>query len=282
MKEKESQRIDDQSMKEKSEECERLFRDNIFQKNEMEASVKPISSPKPQAKPSIEGKRKRGKARVFISTDEEETESDEEETESDEEETESDEGVKEVKKISKATKVAKEKPSSEPKSHKKSKTSKHDVALKKGKIEVKPPISLDQIVNEVVKNVISKVEIERLLKLTKNEFRSKYKVNKIMFGKIDEVAKENKKILSKVLLENQYEVNQIVEKIEVSMQEVVRFEDERKEDEGKDKDDNPLVDADNPLVLEKKENIEMNVEKGKVEVKVETLARGTKELVKGK
>lgn len=51
-------------------------------------------------------------------------------------------------------------------------------------------------------SIICKEEIERFLQLTKNEFKSKYKVNKIMFVKIDEVAKETKNFLTKVLLEN--------------------------------------------------------------------------------
>lgn len=99
---------------------------------------KPVSSPKPQAKPSDEGKRKREQARVFIPVDEEEMESNE--------------AVKEVKaKTAKATKVTKEKPSGGPKYGKKSKF-KLDEALKKGKLEVKPPMSLNEIDNEVVKN----------------------------------------------------------------------------------------------------------------------------------
>lgn len=64
------------------------------------------------------------------------------------EETEFDEAVKEVKaKAAKATKVSKEKPSG-----KKSMPSKLDEALNEGKLEFKPPISLNEIVNEVVKN----------------------------------------------------------------------------------------------------------------------------------
>lgn len=102
-------------------------------------------------------------------------------------------------------------------------------------------------------SIISKEEIDRLLQLAKNEFRSKYRVNKIMFGKIDEVVKEVEKILTKNLLDNQYEVNQVkgqgytnpevqtmddtfvlqvetVEKVEVNIEDV----DAGKEDEGKD------------------------------------------------
>lgn len=56
-------------------------------------------------------------------------------------------------------------------------------------------------------SIITTEEIDRLLKLTKNEFKRKYRVNKIMLGKIDEVVKETKNILTKILLDNQYEVN---------------------------------------------------------------------------
>lgn len=38
--------------------------------------------------------------------------------------------------------------------------------------------------------MISKTEVDRLLKIAKSGFRSKTRVNKIMFGKVDEVAKE--------------------------------------------------------------------------------------------
>lgn len=65
----------------------------------------------------------------------------------------SDEAIKEVKKISKVVKVVKEKPSSGFKSSKESKPSELDEALKKGKLEVEPPMSLNEIVNEVIKNV---------------------------------------------------------------------------------------------------------------------------------
>lgn len=85
---------------------------------------------------------------------------------------------------------------------------------------------------------------------------------------------------------------QTVEKVEVNVQQEVRVEDAvdkgeedaRKADEGKDKDDNHLVDTDNPLVLEKEADTKKNVEKEKVEVKVEveTKARDTAEPVKGK
>lgn len=37
---------------------------------------------------------------------------------------------------------------------------------------------------------ISKEEIDRLLQSTKSEFRSKHRVNKVMLGKINEIAKE--------------------------------------------------------------------------------------------
>lgn len=95
--------------------------------------------PKYSFKPSVERKRKRGKARVFIHVDDEENESDE--------------VVKEVKaKAAKATKVVEEKQSGGAKHGKKSKSSKFDVILKQRKFSIVPPITLDEIVNEVVKN----------------------------------------------------------------------------------------------------------------------------------
>lgn len=98
-----------------------------------------MSSSKTQDKPSCEGKRKRGKARVFIHVDEGEIDSNE--------------AVKEVKdKASKATKISKEKPSNGVKSGKKSKPFELDEALKKGKLKVNPPMSLNEIMNEIVKN----------------------------------------------------------------------------------------------------------------------------------
>lgn len=42
--------------------------------------------------------------------------------------------------------------------------------------------------------VISKSEVDRLLKVAKRSFRSKTRVNKIMLGKVDEVDKETKTI----------------------------------------------------------------------------------------
>lgn len=197
--------------------------------------TKPARKSKPLVKPFSEGKRKRGQTRVFIPIDDEETGFDE--------------TVKEVK--AKATKVTIN--SKEKLFGKKSKPSKINEALKKGKLEVIPPMSLNEIVNEVVKNgnlkplselygkfdesgkisleeatieylnvyskalielmtvipkslyeildarrqttnkedeglkehvlvnlcsVISKEEIDRLLKLEKNDFESKYRVNK--------------------------------------------------------------------------------------------------------
>lgn len=71
----------------------------------------------------------------------------------DDEKVESDETIKEVKaKATRATKVAKEKLSGGARPGKKFKTSKLDEALKKGKLEVKPPMSLSEIVNEAMKN----------------------------------------------------------------------------------------------------------------------------------
>lgn len=85
---------------------------------------------------------------------------------------------------------------------------------------------------------------------------------------------------------------QTTEQVEVNVQEEVRVEDAidkgeedaRKVDEGKDKDDNPLVDADNPPILEREADTKKDVEKEKVEVKVEVEfeARDITKLVKGK
>lgn len=63
-------------------------------------------------------------------------------------------------------------------------------------------------------SIISKEEIDRFIKIEMKEFRNKYKVNKMMSEKIDEVAKEIEKILTKVLLENQYEVNKNSPKVQ--------------------------------------------------------------------
>lgn len=43
--------------------------------------------------------------------------------------------------------------------------------------------------------VISRDEVERLFKLAKEKFKSKRIINRIMLGKIDEVAKEIEKII---------------------------------------------------------------------------------------
>lgn len=84
----------------------------------------------PQGKPFGEEKRKQGQARVFILVDEEETKLDE--------------AVKEVKaKATKVTKIAMEKPFGGTKPGKK---------FKIYELDDKPPMSLDQIVNEVIKN----------------------------------------------------------------------------------------------------------------------------------
>lgn len=48
--------------------------------------------------------------------------------------------------------------------------------------------------------MLSKEEINRILKKAKNEFRRKTKVNKIMIDKTDEVIKDTETILRKVLL----------------------------------------------------------------------------------
>lgn len=55
--------------------------------------------------------------------------------------------------------------------------------------------------------VISKSEIDKLLKISKSRFRSKTRVNKIMFRKKYEVTKEIEEILKQILMENQYEIN---------------------------------------------------------------------------
>lgn len=55
--------------------------------------------------------------------------------------------------------------------------------------------------------VISKDEVDRLLKMAKSRFRSKTRVNKIMLKKVDEVAKETLIILKQVLEEHKYEIN---------------------------------------------------------------------------
>lgn len=54
--------------------------------------------------------------------------------------------------------------------------------------------------------VIAKAKMDRVLKVSNPEFSSKARVNKIMIGKIYEVAKDTKIILRTILLENKYEV----------------------------------------------------------------------------
>lgn len=71
----------------------------------------------------------------------------------DEEETESDEIVKELKaQTPKITKISKKKPTSKTRSGKKPKASEFDEALKQGKFTIVPPMTLEKIVNGVVKN----------------------------------------------------------------------------------------------------------------------------------
>lgn len=55
--------------------------------------------------------------------------------------------------------------------------------------------------------IISKAEVLRLLKIAKDRFRSKKRVNKLMLGKIDEVTKETKTILRQFVIERRYDVN---------------------------------------------------------------------------
>lgn len=54
--------------------------------------------------------------------------------------------------------------------------------------------------------MISKSEVDRILKIAKNRFRSKKRVNKIMLKKVVEVDKEIETILQ-FLEDNRYEVN---------------------------------------------------------------------------
>lgn len=129
-----------------------------------------------------------------------------------------------------------------------------------------------------------------------------------MLAKIDEAAKETKKILTKKLLDNYYEVNQekgqeeshseeqkmpshdnpkvqtmddtfvpevqSVEPVEANVENA----DAGKEDEGKDKVENPSIDVVNPSTPKK------NAEKEEMEVKVEvkSKAKDIVEIVKGK
>ncbi|XP_057836893.2 uncharacterized protein LOC131047082 [Cryptomeria japonica] len=55
---------------------------------------------------------------------------------------------------------------------------------------------------------ISWVEVERLSKLANEKFKRKKRINKIMLGKINEIAKETEEIRKNFLLELRYEVNQ--------------------------------------------------------------------------
>lgn len=107
-----------------------------------------------------------------------------------EEEIESDEEVREVKKTATYARVVRKPLSSEVPPVKKAKT--------QGDMEY-------TLVNLCL--VISKDEIQRILKLVQENFRSKHKVNKIIFGKFAEIAKETKRILKKLLKENQYQIN---------------------------------------------------------------------------
>lgn len=69
----------------------------------------------------------------------------------------------------------------------------------------------DEIIKEYVlvnlSSVISKVEVVRLLNIAKERFKSKKRVNKIMFGKIDEVTKETEVIMRQFLIDQRYDVN---------------------------------------------------------------------------
>ncbi|XP_059071298.1 uncharacterized protein LOC131865151 [Cryptomeria japonica] len=54
---------------------------------------------------------------------------------------------------------------------------------------------------------VTKDEIQRILVLAKENFQSRHRVNKIIFGRIDKVVKDTKGILKKILKENDYQVN---------------------------------------------------------------------------
>lgn len=51
-------------------------------------------------------------------------------------------------------------------------------------------------------SIITKSEVDIILKIAKNKFRSKTRVNRIMLGKVDEVAMETEAILKQVLEKN--------------------------------------------------------------------------------
>ncbi|XP_059067434.1 uncharacterized protein LOC131858260 [Cryptomeria japonica] len=57
-------------------------------------------------------------------------------------------------------------------------------------------------------SVISKAEVDRLLKLAKDIFKRKRRVNKIMYRKIDEVVKETKAILKQFMKVHRYDKEQ--------------------------------------------------------------------------
>lgn len=57
-------------------------------------------------------------------------------------------------------------------------------------------------------SVISREEVGRLVKLEKEKFKRKRRINRIILKKIDEVAKETEQIMKDFFLELRYEVNQ--------------------------------------------------------------------------
>ncbi|XP_057830558.1 uncharacterized protein LOC131041464 [Cryptomeria japonica] len=146
-----------------------------------------------------------------------------------EEENESDDGVREVKKTTRYARVVKKSPSSEAQPTKKPKTQSESSGKararknQKSKLDEAQNLELssmipkelydildawrhktrleDERIKEYVlvnlSSIIFNDEVIRLLKLAKERFRSKKRVNKLMFGKIDEKEQTSEKTIPK-------------------------------------------------------------------------------------
>ncbi|XP_057856259.1 uncharacterized protein LOC131065690 [Cryptomeria japonica] len=130
----------------------------------------------------------------------------------------------------------------------------------------KPKSELD----EALKSSKVKVEVDRLLKLAKDKFRSKKRVNKIMLKKIDEVVNETKAILKQFLKEHKYDEDQPEKSIhaeQINEQTIVEDDTDtaKVNDFGEVKQDPPVIKIDFVKVAEEIGK----VDDGKVEVDAE-------------
>ncbi|XP_059066473.1 uncharacterized protein LOC131857773 [Cryptomeria japonica] len=114
---------------------------------------------------------------------------------------ESDEGVKELKKTTTYVKVVKKPQSDGSQLTKKPRTEAEPSGRPRSNIKSKSEL------DEALKSNKIEVEVDRLLKIAKDIFRRKKRVNKIMLEKIDEVTKETRAILRQFLKEHRYDIN---------------------------------------------------------------------------